>query len=599
MAIRPAKSSRSESGRLLNDFYKPLNTEISTDFNQTPISKYKPVWQRALFRIKFRKAFSILNDDILIYGTTNDAFDPSKYEEVVEARDHKRRISMLKQEIPRYVIRPDHPFKQIWNGLMILLLIYTATIMPYRIAFEDQIFFDSFTTFEIFMDFTFLTDCFINFISAYNKSNGDIEVRLKKIAIPYLKSWFIFDLLGSFPFSLIQYAVYGNNNNSLRANNFARAARLPRIYKIMNVFRFTKVSRLYKGDSFFARLKEYITVNGRVFRLLKLLISILICIHFIACFWYFAARLGDFPYDCWIVQGGFMDKEIGSKYLISFYWAFTTVSTVGYGDIHAYNETEMIMAVFCMMIGVGFYSMVVSSITSLMSSIDDAQLELSSKLIAATTFGKETGLNKATLYKVRQVIKYNATQGSIDNNIVFEELPKNLKYEISMSMHNGLAASMALFFGKDQGFIISVMTLLRPIKINSGDVLYSEGSLPDEFYVIMKGRINLVLLEHNFSYKSFLKGSYIGEYEIIHSKPRTTSMKSEGDTELLVMTKAQFLQLMHDFPSEAVQIRKLAEERYDRCIKAKTDAEVLLASKSKKYAEKMPLPIAEENSQKP
>jgi hyperpolarization activated cyclic nucleotide-gated potassium channel 1 len=565
---------------------KPISSpEISPNETIQTMSryKYKQVWQRAMFRLKFRKALNILNDDILVYGTTTEIFDLTNYEGVLERREMKRKQSILELKVPWYIIRPTSPLKIAWNGVMFLLLIYTATLMPYRIAFEEQIFFDGFTIFEIMMDFLFFIDVIFNLFSSSVKANGEIETRLSKIAIPYLKTWFIMDLLGSFPFSFVQYMTWGpqDGDRTGRANSFARVARLPRLYKIFNIFRLGKVSRIYRGNAFFERLKDYVSVNGRIFRLLKLLVSILICVHFIACFWYFAARLDDFPYDSWIVMGGFADKEIGSKYLASFYWAFTTVSTVGYGDIHAYNDTEMIMAIICMMVGAGFYSMIVSSITSLMSSLDDAQLELSSKLLAATSFGKETGLTKQTLYKVRQMIKYNASQGSIDNNAVFDELPKALKYEVAMAMHKGFANEIALLIGKDQSFVVSVMTLLRPIRLDDDEILYNEGSLPDEFYVIMSGRVNLVLIEFDFAYKSFLKGSYIGEIEIIKNIPRVNTAQAFGNAELLVLSKAQFLQLLHDFPNEAVDIRKLADERHRKCLQSKQDAKDLLRSKAK------------------
>jgi hyperpolarization activated cyclic nucleotide-gated potassium channel 1 len=96
------------------------------------------------------------------------------------------------------------------------------------------------------------------------------------------------------------------------------------------------------------------------------------------------------------------------------------MTTVGYGDIHAYNDTEMIMCIFIMMVGIAFYSMVVSSITSIMSSLDDAKLLLSEKLISVTTFGSESGLQKKTLFKMRQAIKYNSNKKNyIDNNDIF------------------------------------------------------------------------------------------------------------------------------------------------------------------------------------
>ena len=37
---------------------------------------------------------------------------------------------------------------------------------------------------------------------------------------------------------------------------------------------------------------------------------------------------------------------VGSIYLAAFYFCFTTMTTVGYGDIHPYSNTERIVCIF-------------------------------------------------------------------------------------------------------------------------------------------------------------------------------------------------------------------------------------------------------------
>ena len=66
------------------------------------------------------------------------------------------------------------------------------------------------------------------------------------------------------------------------------------------------------------------------------------------------------------------------RYLLSFYWALQTISTVGYGDFGSHNYSEMIITILWMLIGVGYYSYMVgavtSTITSQTSSIDDLEV---------------------------------------------------------------------------------------------------------------------------------------------------------------------------------------------------------------------------------
>jgi hypothetical protein len=66
-----------------------------------------------------------------------------------------------------------------WNIVIIVLLIYTATWMPYQICFIDEPSKGAMLAFEYFIDSLFALDIIFNFISAYELSDGSIEVRWK------------------------------------------------------------------------------------------------------------------------------------------------------------------------------------------------------------------------------------------------------------------------------------------------------------------------------------------------------------------------------------------------------------------------------------
>ena len=97
-----------------------------------------------------------------------------------------------------YIIMPNSKFKTIWNLIIILLLGYTSTVVPFQVAFVDI---DSFSTivFNYIVDFLFGVDIIINFLSAYELANTRYEMKLSKIAKNYIKTWFFFDLIATLP----------------------------------------------------------------------------------------------------------------------------------------------------------------------------------------------------------------------------------------------------------------------------------------------------------------------------------------------------------------------------------------------------------------
>jgi hypothetical protein len=97
---------------------------------------------------------------------------------------------------------PDTVFKALWNVLIILMLCYTATLAPFRIAFYDDTgsFWSKFYNyFDTFVDLVFAIDIIINFISVYEKPNGKYEYKLKNIALNYLTGFFLIDFVATVP----------------------------------------------------------------------------------------------------------------------------------------------------------------------------------------------------------------------------------------------------------------------------------------------------------------------------------------------------------------------------------------------------------------
>lgn len=97
------------------------------------------------------------------------------------------------------IILPNSPFKLVWNMVTIILLLYTATYVPYRVAFVDEDGSLSFKVFEYVVDSLFFFDIFVNFLSALELPNGSIETRMKIIVGTYLKSWFFLDIFACAP----------------------------------------------------------------------------------------------------------------------------------------------------------------------------------------------------------------------------------------------------------------------------------------------------------------------------------------------------------------------------------------------------------------
>ena len=70
----------------------------------------------------------------------------------------------------------ESKFKNYWNMLIIAMLIYTASFVPYRIAYTDDKTV-ALIVIDTMMDLLFFTDLIMNFFTVYEDKKVGIEVR--------------------------------------------------------------------------------------------------------------------------------------------------------------------------------------------------------------------------------------------------------------------------------------------------------------------------------------------------------------------------------------------------------------------------------------
>jgi hypothetical protein len=85
------------------------------------------------------------------------------------------------------------------------------------------------------------------------------------------------------------------------------------------------------------------------------------------------ANFMNFDSSTWVYRKEIIDMSIENQYLYAFYWASQTLTTVGYGDFGAENNSELVISILWMGIGGAFYAIVVGSLTSVM--IESNQIE--------------------------------------------------------------------------------------------------------------------------------------------------------------------------------------------------------------------------------
>jgi len=446
------------------------------------------------------------------------------------------------KEIP-WIILPDNPYKKMWDLLIAFLILYSAIITPYEIAFSDT---SKVSWFEILIDILLAIDIVLTFFSAYTDDEENLVKNHRKIIKKYLKSWFIIDIISVLPVSYFF-------NSSGKFSGLTKISKLPKLYrlvKLTKLLRITKMSskgNLNKVTKFFM---EKLKINANVERLFFFVLTFLLMNHLCACFWYFMAKIEDFSPDSWVVRLGYIDSSNIELYIISFYWTLTTVTTVGYGDITAGTTIERIYNLFIMSFGVLLYSFAIGSLSSIVSTLDQKSEEMNQKLQILSSIKKEFNLEQNIYDKVRKVIKYDLSRNQKDKMVFLQELPNKLRIELSQIMHDKVIQNFYFFRDQPSDFFAYVAPLLKPVKFSQNDYLYKCQDMIDEMYFVAKGTV-IFCLEKRYGEKEIReikKNNNFGEIEMCLNEKLSFNIKIKSrNCELFVLKKNDFLRLSVNF----------------------------------------------------
>jgi hypothetical protein len=70
------------------------------------------------------------------------------------------------------------------------------------------------------------------------------------------------------------------------------------------------------------------------------------------------------------------------RYVISLYWAVTTMSTVGYGDVVAINQLEMFVSMLSMLIGASVFAYFMGAMSTLLTALNTVNARMAMKRCA-------------------------------------------------------------------------------------------------------------------------------------------------------------------------------------------------------------------------
>lgn len=433
----------------------------------------------------------------------------------------------------------------IWQGVVFLAIIWSAVEAP--LSYVNGSIFES--TLHLWAEGIicgiFALDIIFRIKNKFippKIDEDDNPYAEKKAEVPYHKTfWLPVDIFVSIPFDII-VTVLGLDV-PMRILAAIRLFRVIRVTKLRNMF-------------------GYIDFLPKSVKLVLVLSAIMLGIHWIACGWML------------LMPNPELDPM--SAYNLALYWAVTTLTTVGYGDITPASNISRIYTMFVMMIGVGSYGIIIGNFSRMIMLADKYKEEKKEKMTSLHGFLKHYSIPKDVQSEVFSFYNHLLAQKvNEQDNEIMNDLPPAIQQELKIYMKIRLIRDIHVFHGISLECLKMLAEKLEHNFHSPNDMIVKTGDVGNEMFIIGHGSVE-VLIGGNVV-ATLNPGDFFGEIALLEKTTRNADIRSKAYCDLYTLSKKSFLEVTQAFPSLDKNFREIYEQR-------KVDNKARNAKKNKKDA---------------
>ncbi|CDQ74583.1 unnamed protein product [Oncorhynchus mykiss] len=410
--------------------------------------------------------------------------------------------------IHKWTILHYSPFKAVWDWVILLLVIYTAIFTPYSAAFllSDQEeaamqtcgYCSPLNVVDLIVDIMFIVDIVINFRTTYVNTNDEVVSQSQRIAVHYFKGWFLIDMVAAIPFDLL---IYRSGEETTTLIGLLKTARLLRLVRVAR------------------KLDRYSEYGAAV--LFLLMCTFALIAHWLACIWYAignveragAARIGWLdslgdqlgkPYNQTVPGSG---PSIRDKYVTALYFTFSSLTSVGFGNISPNTNSEKIFSICVMLIGSLMYASIFGNVSAIIQRLYSGTARYHTQMLRVREFIRFHQIPNPLRQRLEEYFQHawSYTNG-IDMNAVSHKhtsdvspllyvlkgFPECLQADICLHLNRTLLQNCKAFKGSTKGCLRALAMRFKTTHAPPGDTLVHAGDVISALYFISRGSIEIL-----------------------------------------------------------------------------------------------------------
>ncbi|XP_050370791.1 potassium channel KAT3-like [Argentina anserina] len=428
----------------------------------------------------------------------------------------------------KYIISPYNPRYRAWEMLLIVLVIYSAWICPFEFAFltykQDALF-----IIDNIVNGFFAIDIFLTFFVAYLDNQSYLLVdNPKKIAMRYLSTWFIFDVCSTAPFQPISL-MFTQHGSELG-------------FKVLNMLRLWRLRRV---SSLFARLEKDIRFNYFWIRCTKLISVTLFAVHCAGCFYYLIADRYPNSKHTWIgaVYPNFKEDSLWNRYVTAMYWSITTLTTTGYGDLHAENPREMLFDIFYMLFNLGLTAYLIGNMTNLVVHSTSRTRNFRDTVRAASEFAARNDLPPKIQDQMLSHICLKFKTEGLKQQETLNDLPKALRSSIAQHLFFPIIQRVDIFQGVSYDFLFQLVSEIDAEYFPPKEDVILQNEAPTDLYILVSGAV--VMISNIDGQEQIVgkanSGDTLGDIGVLCYRPQPYTVRTTELSQILRLRRSSLM----------------------------------------------------------
>jgi len=444
-------------------------------------------------------------------------------------KDVSRRVTIAKLSMPMAPFNPFSTYAVLWTCFMVLVNnVYVGMIVPILTAWEVAFYpFTWATVVDSICGSVYLIDIYVNYKSAKIVTHNSIQkLILDKdvIARMYRRrvDGLFLDILCSIPFLLDIISTISRSATGGDKGLFEDHTHLLRVLRLFRIFKFLRLVKL--GSSSGSLGMEAILRNSWMRVIPPIVIYVMSMVHvffllvnLFACIFFWCANgLCGYEKDrTWVQDYGedLWEAGLTRQYVVSLYWSMMTISTVGYGDVIAVNNSEQAIAMVTMFIGTLFFGLNCGKLASLLEQVGGgkSQAEFRHNIAKLEQWMQSRNLSDDVATRIMAHCTgswVTSDHGGENDKSVLEMLPFQLRAET-------VAYLIAPVLGDLMGEVEMDHTVIRAIAervdilfVLPGQYIIVEGSQADALFILQRGSVDV--LEHGVARHKMEDGDLFG-----------------------------------------------------------------------------------------